>query len=268
MKKQLLSSITAVILFLMPTVNFGQAPNLGAASGFAYFTSAGAFNVTGASTIVTGDVGNYVGAFSGFPPGILLGAKHLGDPLTFQASSDLAGAWGQLSALTCGLVLGTPMTSQILTPNVYCILSAGVLNGDVTLDGQNNPGSIFIFKIGGAFATDYNSHIFLINQASACNVYWQIDGDFALHGVSVFRGTVIASGAIHLTETAALYGRGLSTAGAIDLTNNTVTLCSTLPNPPGTIPTMSEWGLIIFGVLLLGVGTVYILRRRQTSYNL
>ena len=270
MKKRFYFVITAGILFLLPNVNFAQAPDLGAASGFVYFTADGAFNVTGASTIVTGDVGNDVGAFNGFPPGTLLGAIHHSDPTTANAKIALLAAYGQLSTVPCGLVLGTPMTSQTLTPNVYCIGSAGVLNGDVTLDGQNNPSSVFIFKIGGAFATDFNSHIFLINQANACNVYWQINGEFDVHGVSVFRGNVIANGAIHLTETASLYGRGLSIAGAIDLTNNTVTLCSTLPspNPGGTIPTMSEWGLIIFGVLLLGVGTAYIVRRRQISVRI
>jgi len=31
----------------------------------------------------------------------------------------------------------------------------------------------------------------------------------------------------------------------------------------GVIPTLSEWGLIIFGLLLLGVGVYYIMRRKQ-----
>ncbi len=35
--------------------------------------------------------------------------------------------------------------------------------------------------------------------------------------------------------------------------------------PPNTIPTLSEWGLIILGLALVGLGTVYILRRRGLS---
>ncbi len=208
----------------MPNLNFGQAPNLGAASSFVYFTADGAFNVTGAST-VTGDVGNDVGDFIGFPPGTLLGNIHHADPVTAQAKIDLLAAYGYMSTITCGQVIGTPLGGgTILTPNVYCYGGAAALNGDLTLDGQNDPNALFIFKIGGAFATDFNSHIFLINSASLCNVYWQIGGEFAVHGTSVFRGTVIANGAIHLTETATLLGRGLSVEGAIDLTDNIVTI--------------------------------------------
>ena len=73
MKKNFLNALTAVILFLMPNVSFGQAPDLGTCSSFALFTAAGAFTASGASTFVTGDVGTNVGAFSAFPPGILFG---------------------------------------------------------------------------------------------------------------------------------------------------------------------------------------------------
>ncbi len=76
MKKQLLKALIAVLLFLMPYLNFGQAPDLGDANGFVLFTAAGAFDVLGASTVVTGDVGTNVGAFTGFPPGTLIGQIH------------------------------------------------------------------------------------------------------------------------------------------------------------------------------------------------
>lgn len=32
--------------------------------------------------------------------------------------------------------------------------------------------------------------------------------------------------------------------------------------PPNRIPTLSQWGLIILGLLVLTIGTVFILRRR------
>jgi len=269
MKKHLLNVLTATILFLMPNVNFGNSilpPNLGAASSFAYFTADGAFAVTGALTIVTGDVGNDVGAFSAFPPGTLIGNKHHADFVTAQAKIDLLAAFGYMSTIACGQEIGTALGGgTILTPNVYCHLGgAATLNGDLILDGQNDPDALFIFRIGGAFATDFNSHILLTNSASLCNVYWQINGEFDLHGTSVFMGTVIANGGIHITETATLLGRGLSVAGAIDLTNNTVTVAPCLPGGC-TIPTLSEWGLIILALMMLAAGMVYI-RRRQYSF--
>ena len=268
MKTQLMNALTAVILFLLPNMNFGATPYLGATTSFALFTAAGAFNNTGVSTIVTGDVGTNVGAFNAFPPGTLVGAKHVADGVSAQAAADVAAAYLYLSGLPCGSVLGTTLGSgQTLTPKVYCLGGASTLNGNLILDGQNNPNSLFIFQVNGAFATGTFASVSLINQADLCNVYWQINGEFDLANGSVFRGTIIADGAIHLLGTSTLLGRGLSTAGAISLENSTVTLaCSTIPN--GTIPTMSEWGLIILGVLLLGVGTIYILRRKQATIRI
>ena len=265
MKTHLNKALTAVILFLLPSMIFGQAPYLGAATSFALFTSAGAFNNTGPSTVVTGDVGNYTGAFNAFPPGTLLGQKHVADAIAAQAASNVLAAYNYLSGLNCGSVLGPTLgNGQTLGPKIYCLGGASTLNGNLILDGQNNPNALFIFQVNGAFATGTFATVSLINSASLCNVYWQINGEFDLGDGSVFRGTIISDGAIHLLGTTTLLGRALSTAGAISLENSTVTLgCSTVPN--GTIPTMTQWGLIILAVLLLGVGTIYIVRRKQNS---
>ena len=208
MKKLLLLALFTVLLFLMPNVNFGQAPDLGAASGF-----------------VKGDVGTNVGAFYGFPPGTLIGQKHVEDQASAVAAPFVLTAYQYLDQLTCILVKTTPLGGgDILLPNIYCIGEAAVLDGDLTLDGQNDPNSLFIFQIDGAFATTVGSRILLINGASLCNVWWQVNGAFSLGGGSVFRGNVLAAGAIHLLQGSALYGRALSTQGAIDLHNNVVTL--------------------------------------------
>ncbi len=225
MRVKLLNAFAAVILFLMPNVNFGQAPNLGTTSNFALFTAAGAFNNIGATTTVTGDVGTNVGAFNAFPPGILLGTRHVADPVSAQAATDVALAYGSVSTVTCGSVISTTMGSgQILLPNVYCLGAASTINGDLILDGQGDPTSLFIFKIDGALATTVGSRIILTNSASLCNVYWQVNGQVDLGNNSIFRGTILANGAINLLDGATLLGRGLSQAGAISLQNNIVTL--------------------------------------------
>jgi hypothetical protein len=252
MKTHLLKAFIVVMLFIMPGVNYAQAPDLGAASGFVLFTASGAFNVLGASTVVTGDVGTNVGLFTGFPPGTIVGQIFVADPVTAQAAPDVLAAYGDLDAITCGLVLTTPLGGgQLLTPNVYCIGEASTLNGDLTLDGQGDPDALFIFQIDGAFATSTFSNVYLSNSASMCNVYWQINGEFTLGEGSVFRGTIIANGAIHLLEGSSLLGRGLSQAGAIDLHNNIVSLedCGI----SAVIP-VSTWALVLGGALIaLGV---------------
>jgi hypothetical protein len=235
MKNKLLIVVMAVALVIMPTISFGQtSPDLGVASGFALFTAGGAFNNTGAS-IITGDVGTKVGAFAGFgtpvgSPGTLIGSIHVADPTSVQAGTDVLAAYGELSGTTDNFVLNTPLETQILIPGVYHSVGAAALNGEITLDAQNNPNAIFIIKINGALTVGAGSNVKLINSASLCNVYWQIyGGAFELGAGSIFRGTIIASGQIELLEGSSLYGRGLSTAGAILLHNNIVTI-SSAPN--------------------------------------
>ncbi len=230
MKKHLRFASTIGFLFVMLNVNFGQAPDLGAASGFALFTSAGEFTNNGLSSI-TGDIGTYAGALTGFPPGTITGQIYtVGDPVLAQASTDLSLAYGYLSTLG-GVVLGTSLGGQILTPGVYFAGAAANLTGDLTLDAGGDPDALFIIRIDGALSTSTFSNVLLTNSACICNVYWQITGAFELGDYSVFRGTVVSGGAISLLEGSTLLGRGLTTAGAVILHNNMVEIqLSPLPS--------------------------------------
>ena len=222
MHKSFRFALAVFVLLLMPAIMKSQAPDLGAASPFAMFTAAGAFSNDG-NTVVTGDIGTNVGAFTGFPPGIVIGSIHVADIISAQAAIDVATAYSDLFGITCGLVLGTTLGGgQVLTPNVYCLGAASVLNGDLILDGQCDPDALFIFQIDGALSTAVNSTVTLTNGASLCNIYWQVNGAVSLGEGSVFKGTIVAGGAITLLEAASLDGRGLTTAGAIEMHNNVV----------------------------------------------
>ncbi len=228
MKNKLLLIITAFTLISFPKVNFGQAPDLGTTSGFALFTADGAFDNDGV-TSVTGDIGTNAGAFTGFPiPGTVDGQIYVEDAISLQAAIDVNSVYSYLNAITCDSVIETTLGSgQVLTPKVYCMEAASTLNGNLTLDGQGNSDALFIFQIDGALLISAFSNVILINSASLCNVYWQINGALELGDGSVFRGTIIANGAINLLESSSLFGRGLSIAGAITLHNNTVVLGTT-----------------------------------------
>ncbi|HPI07614.1 MAG TPA: ice-binding family protein, partial [Saprospiraceae bacterium] len=222
MRNLVLNVLVLFSCLLIPHINFAQAPDLGAASSFALFSAAGAFSNDGL-TVVTGDIGTNVGAFSGFPPGIVTGSVHVANPVSAQAAAAVDLAYGSLSPITCGLVIGTTLgNGQILTPNVYCLGGASTLNGDLVLDGQCDPDGFFLIKINGALSTNVLSHVVLTNGASLCNVYWQVNGAVSLGEGSVFRGTILANGAISLLEGASLFGRALTRQGAIDLHNNNV----------------------------------------------
>lgn len=200
----------------MPAIDFGTLTD------FALFTAAGAFNNLG-PTIVTGDIGTHVGTITGFPPGVVIGEMHEANGETAQAATDVAVAYGQLSAITCGVVLGPTLgNGQVLTPDTYCVGAASTVNLNLILDAQGDPNAVFIFKINGALSTSSFSNVILINGASSCNVYWQINGAFAAGDNSIFRGNLFVAGAISLNFGAELEGRALSTAGAISTNSNTV----------------------------------------------
>lgn len=226
MKLFLLSMLTAIVLLAPPLESMGQAPDLAGASGFALFTSVGAFNVSGAGDVssVTGDVGTNAGAFYGFPPGLLDGQKHVEDAISLQASQDLAAAYAALSLLS-GSVLGVTLGGgQTITPGIYDTGAAASIGGELILDGEGDPDALFIIKIGGALTTGTYSTVTLINGASSSNVYWHIDGAFSLGDYSIFRGIILANGQIELLEGSTLEGQGLSIAGAILLHSNNVSL--------------------------------------------
>jgi hypothetical protein len=238
MKKVLLVLGALASIPAFPRFSIGQvAPTLGVTSTFAVYTAGGSLDNAGATT-VNGDVGTGttpVTGFGGLPDGTVIGgAVHVGaggSTYATQAAADVAVAYGQMSAIACvdytltglGGVGGVP---QVLTPNVYCLGTGAALtlDGELVLDAQNNPNALFIIKLNGAFATQDLSRVTLINGASAANVYWQVAGAVTLGANSFFRGTLLTAGAIHFHAGATLYGRALTTAGAIDMVTNTVAM--------------------------------------------
>ena len=262
--KRILLFVAIFALLAFPKANFAQAPNLGSASGFALFTASGAFDNDGAS-VITGNIGSFTYSPVGFPiPGKVVGTIYnVGDPVLTSAADDVATAFGSFSA--AGAVLGTPLetynTTGFIYPGTYHTVGATDMNGNFTLDARGDPNAVFVININGALTVGGGFNILLINSASLCNVYWLIDGGFTLGAGSVFRGTVIASGAITLLEGSSLLGRGLSTAGAISLHNNVVNLAS-LPAAAGTISGTAticsgQKGLV-YSVPAIGNATDYI----------
>lgn len=226
MKLKPLFYIAITSSLVLSKISCGQAPNLGTAANFALFTSAGAFENYG-NTSIRGDIGTDIGAFSGFPPGIINGQIHNSDPNSAQAAIDTDIAYTYLDGLTCGITIGSSLgNGQILTPNVYCITAATLLDGNLIIDGQGDSNSLFIIKIDGALSTSVSSTVSVINGATFDHIYWQVNGAIEVGETSVFKGTIIANGAINILESASLYGRGLSKGGAISTHNNTIDMVS------------------------------------------
>ena len=214
MKTQLIKMLTTVILFLITTTNFAQAPPLGAAAGFVLFSTVGAVSNTGISHL-TGNVGTNSGSSTGF--GNVNGVMHDGDGTSAQCAADLNTAYNLLNSAVPTFfpapLLGTGAT---LNAGVYSITGATTLNLGLTLDAQGNSNAVFIFQIQGTLSTAVNSKVHLINGAKACNVFWKVEGLVSMASGTSMKGTIIANNAaINMNIGDTLEGRALSTAGAV-----------------------------------------------------
>src|SRR6185369_11190978 len=122
-------------------------------------------------TSVTGNLGVSPGtAVTGFPPGTVTGGTiHLNDAAAAQAQADVTTAYNAIAGTACNTDLtGQNLGGLTLTPGVYCFNSTAALTGTLTLDAQNNPNALFLFKIGSTLTTASNSAVTMIN-GNVCN---------------------------------------------------------------------------------------------------
>ncbi|MBK8245697.1 MAG: DUF3494 domain-containing protein [Saprospiraceae bacterium] len=222
MKINKILNLNILIFFVICNFNYGQAPNLRSASGFALFTSEGGIINVG-NSFITGDIGTAKGLVKDFSTGVVIGRLQIEDPNSKQTVDDIDFAFKFIDNLVCDVDLVSTLGShQNLTPNIYCIHSDAILTGDLILDGRGDTNAIFIFKIQGGFTSEAFSNIKMIHGASLWNVYWLMNGEVILGENSVFRGTVITNGPIDLLESATLLGRGLTSKGRVTLNNNII----------------------------------------------
>ena len=219
-KKLLLATFS---LLISSNFTFGQI-NLGTASSFVLFTSVGAIDNVGPSNFV-GDIGTNAGAITGFPPGTLTGVIHQENPTTLQAAADVESAYNDLTGVPCDSLIGNALGGgQILTPYVYCVSTAASLTGELILDGEGDPNAVFMIKITGLIDAIGLSTVTLINSATANNVYWQIDGAVNIGAGAIFKGVILANGALSFADGADFTGNGLCRQGAISTSTNTATV--------------------------------------------
>lgn len=214
-----------------------QAQTLGTAADFGVLAGSTVTN-TGPS-VIQGSVGvSPGGAVVGFPPGIVLppGVIHAADATASQAQTDLTTAYTTLMGLPSQVNLsGQDLGGLILTSGVYSFNTSAQLTGVVTLNGQGNSASPFVFQIGTTLTTASNSAVLLINGANGNNVYWAVGSSATLGSNTVFAGNIVALASITLDTGASINcGRALARNGAVTLDNNTITLCVTGSGGSGT----------------------------------
>jgi len=252
MKTKLLSVLTAVILLLIPTLNFAQAPPLGTAADFVLFSSVGAVTNVGTYkylTHLTGNVGTNSGSSTNF--GNVNGVMHDGDGASGQCAIDLLSAYNSLSAAIPTDTLLNPVIGNDTTLNagIYFIPGDASLNLGLTLNAEGNPDAVFIFKtptaVAYAFTANPNSKIHLINGAKACNVFWQVSGAVNMEAGVTMRGSILSGGAISMGAQDTLEGRALTVNGAITVSNGALGFLAYTPIGCGS-PVLNGPAALVF----------------------
>ena len=218
----------------------GPAPvGLGTAAPFAVLAGTPAVTNSGPTTI-TGDVGIHPAvAVTGFPPGTVNGTIHMADAVALRAKSDLVTAYNDAAGRTpATVVAGGTLGGKTLVAGVY--KAGGValdLTGTLTLDGQNDPNSVWVFQATSSLITASSSSVKLINGASPCNVFWQVTSSATLGSGSTFVGTIMALTSITMASGVTVNGRALARNGDVTLINDKITnRCSTTTVAPSSAP--------------------------------
>ena len=202
---------------------------LGTADSFAVLAATTVTN-TG-PTVIGGDVGVSPGtAITGFPPGVVSapGTMHSADGVALQAQRDVDTAYSDAAGRSSTATISADLAGRTLTPGAYTSASSLGLNGDLTLDGENDPNAVFVFQAGSTLlaGTTSPSRVLLTRGAQACNVFWQVGSSATIGPATQFVGNILALTSIALQSAATLNGRALAREAAVTLDSNTITKTS------------------------------------------
>jgi hypothetical protein len=280
----LLACVVGATLAAFPTIGIAAVaqPRLRSAANFTVM-AASAITNTGPTTI-TGNLAispNKASSVTGFPPGVVTGAKDEDNAVAIKAQTDLVTTYNDAAHATpFKNMSGVNLGGKTLTPGVYHFSSSAQLTGTLTLNGEGRSSSLFIFQIGSALTTASHSRVALIGRANSCNVFWQVTSSATLGTGTSFQGNLIALTSITMTTGATIGagggvngGRALARSGALTLDSNvirpptgtcTVSSSGTTPSTPGTGAAplaVAPW--------LLGSGAIFVIlatiRRRWSA---
>lgn len=222
----LLAVTTGASLFLaMGTANALIVPtiDLGTASDFSVLAGTTVTN-TGDS-VLNGSVGVSPGtAITGFPPGAAATVQ-AGTPQAADAQLALTAAYLDALGRPLNETVTADLTGLTLVGGVYAGPAKAALSlpGTLTLDGEGDPNSVFIFQTDSTLITGPGSTVSLINGAQPCNVFWQVGSSATLDTGSTFVGNILALTSIDIADSVTVNGRALARNGAVTLINDTFT---------------------------------------------
>jgi len=239
-----------------PAASAATQIGLGTAAPFAVLAGSEVTDVP--TSAITGDVGLspaagsfYAGLTSAEVTGTIYATDATGplnsvnNPgLLTKAKNDLVTAFnsasGQspISTFNAG---DNQLGGKTLTAGTYAFAHAGTANitaaSPLTLNGQGDPNSAFVFQASSDLITASSSVVQLENGAQACNVFWVVPSSATLGSSSTFVGTLMALSSATLDNGATVRGRILARNAAVTLDHNTITVPTTCNVVPTTTTT-------------------------------
>lgn len=199
--------------------------DLGQASTYAVLSGASVGNTVSAAgaphTTLRGDLGVKANTQpTGFPPGVVTGATRIGTTAAADAHADVVAAYTEVAGRTGGAALAGALAGKTILPGLHTVAGAVSNTTTVTLDGEGNPNSVFVFKIDGAMAMAAGSRVVLTNGARASRVFWQVNGAGAIGANAEFAGTLLALDAVAVGNGSLFNGRAFARNGALTLDAN------------------------------------------------
>ena len=203
---------------IVPTVLLRTASNY-AVLGHSTVTNTG-------DSVINGSVGLYSGtSITGFPPGIVVPPATIDatSAAAQHAQSNVTTAYNDAAGRSVDRTITAELGGQLLPGGVYSAQlqhSLG-LTGTLTLDGEGNSKSVFIFQTDSTLKTASSSHVRLINGAQQCNVFWQVGSSATLGTDSIFAGNILALASVTVTTGVTVYGRAFARTAAVTLDTDT-----------------------------------------------
>ncbi len=222
---------------IVPTVPLGAAGNYSVLAGSAV-TNVG-------NSVLNLSLGVSPGtSITGFPPGVVNPPATTDNAGAAQAQLDLTAAYTNALNRPLNANTAADLAGLTLVGGVYAASANGalLLNGNLTLDGENNPDSVFIFKTDSTLTTGTGSSVSMIRGAQQCNVFWQIGSTAILGGNSTFVGNILALTSITMGNGVTVQGRALARNAEVTLINDTFNQPTCAQAPPGSTSTTASGG--------------------------
>ncbi len=231
----------------VPTFVLATVTGVGAVDLDTYAIIAASTTTNVGASVINGNIALYPGLSTpGYGDATVNGTIYIGSTVEAPiAQSDLLIQYNSLYIRPATQTLAAELGGTTLVAGVYNLSSAAGITGDLTLNGQGDPNSLFIFKIGSSLTTATASRVVLENGANGDNVYFLVGSDATLGNGSLFNGKIIAYSSITIGTTVTITcGAAWARTGAVTLAGlATITAPDYATDSCGVVTASADEGL-------------------------